>query len=317
MPMSKYSSPRFHIGLLHPRYWLVWFGMAIMYLISWLPYPVLFQLGKGLGHLMMKIMSKRLYVAQRNLELCFPEFSREKIDQLVKENTENSGLAIIETCIAWFWPAWRLRRLVDVRGMDKVTAEMKNGRGVILLAYHNLNLEICARALGSEEPGWGVYRPNNNAAFDYIQYRGRVQVNRGMIHKRDVRGMIEALSNGGALWYMPDHDYGKRRSVFVPYFAVQEACTTTGTSILADASNAALASFSFRRKPNNRGYLCEVELVEDFPYGDEEAAAAKVNSVIEAAIRKAPGEYMWLHRRFKTRPDGQTSLYDDRDPRTK
>ncbi|WP_087018878.1 LpxL/LpxP family Kdo(2)-lipid IV(A) lauroyl/palmitoleoyl acyltransferase [Thaumasiovibrio subtropicus] len=313
--MSKYASPQFHVGLLHPRYWLVWFGMGLMYLISWLPYAVLLRLGRATGHLMMRIMHKRLYVAKRNLELCFPELSEHEIDNLVRENVENSGLALFETCIAWFWPQWRLNRLVEVRGMEKVAEITQQGRGVIILAYHNLNLEICARAMGSQVPGWGVYRPNNNPAYDYVQFKGRVRVNRGMIHKRDVKGMIKALKDGGALWYMPDHDYGPRRSVFVPYFGVEDACTTTGTSILADTSKAAVVGFSFRRRKDNRGYICEVAPVEDFPYHDVEAAATKINQVIEAAIRKAPAEYMWLHRRFKTRPEGAPNLYGDKDPR--
>ncbi|WP_413111172.1 LpxL/LpxP family Kdo(2)-lipid IV(A) lauroyl/palmitoleoyl acyltransferase [Thaumasiovibrio sp. DFM-14] len=315
--MNKYSSPQFRLALLHPRFWLVWFGMGLMYLISWLPYRVLFQLGRGLGHLMMKLMPKRLHIVRRNLALCFPELSEEEREALVIENIESSGLALIETCIAWFWPEWRMRKLVEIEGMEEVEAIMQQGQGVLVLGYHNLNLEVCARAMGMVTPGYGVYRPNNNPAFDYIQYRGRARSNKGLIHKKNVKGMIQTLKDGQALWYMPDHDYGARRSVFVPYFAVPDACTTTGTAILADASHAAVIGFSFHRRADNRGYVAKVSPVEDVPYGDAEAIAATANRVIEQAIRLAPGEYMWLHRRFKTRPEGQPSLYGDKDPRYK
>nr|WP_086939731.1 LpxL/LpxP family Kdo(2)-lipid IV(A) lauroyl/palmitoleoyl acyltransferase [Thaumasiovibrio occultus] len=314
---DKYAAPRFHVGLLHPRYWLVWIGVGLMYLVSWLPYSVLFVIGKLLGRIMMKIMHKRLFVIRKNLELCFPELSGAEREKIVKENIDNTGLAMVESCIAWFWPRWRLRRLVKVEGMDKLIELNDKGQGVLMLGYHNLNLEICAKAIGEFGHGWGVYRPNNNPAFDYVQYRGRLKGNAGLIHKRNIGGMIAAIKKGDTLWYMPDHDYGLRRSVFVPYFAVEDACTTTGTSLLVDASDAVVAGFTFSRDTDNRGYTAKVFIVEDFPRNDPEAAAAKANEVIANSVRQAPGEYMWLHRRFKNRPEGQPSLYGANDPRAK
>ncbi|MGL5401577.1 MAG: lipid A biosynthesis lauroyl acyltransferase, partial [Plesiomonas shigelloides] len=183
-------------------------------------------------------------------------------------------------------------------------------RGVLLIGVHFLTLELGARVFGMYNPGVGVYRPNNNPLMDWLQTWGRLRSNKYMIDRKDVKGMIRALRAGEIIWYAPDHDYGPRRSVFVPLFAVDKAATTTGTSILMQAADPALVAFAPIRNKDGSGYRLVISpAIQGFPMDDEVAAAAFMNRVVEKEILRAPGQYMWLHRRFKTRPEGESSLY--------
>lgn len=131
--------------------------------------------------------------------------------------------------------------------IDKDTQAIRQhaqtGKGVLLCCVHALNLEITARAfavLGIG--GYGVYRPHSNPAYEFIQYRGRTRNGNQLVNRTDIKQMIRVLRQGERLFYLPDQDYGHNKSVFVPFFAVEEACTTTGTSILAYTSTARLSS---------------------------------------------------------------------------
>ncbi|MBH8469691.1 lipid A biosynthesis lauroyl acyltransferase, partial [Klebsiella pneumoniae] len=143
-----------------------------------------------------------------------------------------------------------------------------------------------------------------------IQTNGRMRSNKSMIDRKDLKGMIRALKSGEVVWYAPDHDYGPQASVFVPFFAVDEAATTTGTWMLARMSKAAIVPFVPRRMPDGSGYelmMLEPELAP--PLEDAETTARWMNGVVEKCIMLAPEQYMWLHRRFKTRPEGTPSRY--------
>ncbi|PSW13466.1 lipid A biosynthesis lauroyl acyltransferase [Photobacterium rosenbergii] len=309
--MSKFTAPTFTKSLLHPRYWLTLLMIGLMYLISWLPYFIQFRMGQGLGRLAMRIIKKRKKTIARNLELCFPDMSQEERDVLMKKNIDNTGLAMFETGMAWFWPDIRVERHVTYEGLEHIHKLEAEGKGVLLVAVHSLNLELGARAFGMKTPGVGVYRPNKNPCFDFFQFNGRIRSNKYMIDRKDVKGMLRALRKGERVWYAPDHDYGKRRSTFAPLFAVEKACTTTGTSLLVDASHCAVVPFAMVRNTDSGRYTLKVfPPLDAFPHNDPDAAAAYVNKAVERSIMEAPEQYMWLHRRFKTRPEGEPSLYD-------
>ncbi|TOO41628.1 LpxL/LpxP family acyltransferase, partial [Vibrio parahaemolyticus] len=177
---------------------------------------------------------------------------------------------------------------------------------------HSMNLELGARAFGIQKSGTGVYRPNNNPCFDYFQYKGRSRSNRTLIDRKNVKAMLEALNSGERVWYAPDHDYGNRRSTFAPLFAVKNACTTTGTSLLVDNTNCAIVPFTMVRGEDGHYTLTIDAPVDGFPKNDPDSAAAFVNKIVETSIMASPSQYMWLHRRFKTRPEGEDCLYRPR-----
>ncbi|QYJ86410.1 LpxL/LpxP family Kdo(2)-lipid IV(A) lauroyl/palmitoleoyl acyltransferase [Shewanella mesophila] len=309
--MSKYIAPTFSIALLHPKYWGVLLLVGTSYLCSLLPYVVQIRLGKMLGRLAISFMKGRRKTIERNLAICFPQMSVDERERLVKENIDNTGLALFETGMAWFWSDARVAKHVTIKGtkhIDKLAAE---GRGVLLVAVHSLNLELGARAFGLHISGMGVYRPNNNPCFDYFQYQGRSRGGHTLIDRKNIKFMLESLNNGERLWYAPDHDYGRRRSAFAPLFAVENACTTTGTSILVDGSDCAIVPLVMVRNNDNGDYTLTIKapLIDQFPKHDPEAGARFINKIVETSIMEAPGQYMWLHRRFKNRPEGEASLY--------
>ncbi|SIO27870.1 LpxL/LpxP family Kdo(2)-lipid IV(A) lauroyl/palmitoleoyl acyltransferase [Salinivibrio sp. ES.052] len=306
--MSDFSPPTFRITFFHPRYLHTWLGIAVMYLASWLPYRVQFYLGRGLGRLMHIFMKRRVNIADRNLELCFPEMTAAARTSMVKENFANSGLALFETGMAWFWPSWRIKKHVVFEGLDTLRRLESEKKGVLVIAVHSMNLELGARGLGEVIPGVGVYRPNNNPVYDWLQHRGRTRHNRA-IDRKDVKTMIRHLKKGDRMWYAPDHDYGRRRAAFAPLFAVENACTTTGTSLLVHAGHAAVVPFSIVRERRGGQYRIKIDApIDNFPK-EAQAAAVVTNQAVERLILQAPEQYMWLHRRFKTRPKGEPSLY--------
>ena len=309
------NAPRLTAALFHPRYWPQWFGQAVLWLVVQLPYPVLMYLGAGLGWLSMKLLPRRVRIARTNLQLAFPEWDDATREACLKENFANVGRAIFETGIAWFWPDWRVRKIMHVTGAEHVEQAVANKHGMLLLSAHFMTLELNARMFGLLRPGVGVYRPNTNPVLEYAQYHGRCKSNKYLIDRADVKGMIKALRQGEALWYAPDHDYGPHASVFVPFLGVSDAATITGTATLARVKNTVVLPCYNIRLPQG-GYQLIIEPpLQNYPVGDDVADATRSNQVLEQAVRKAPEQYMWLHRRFKSRPNAKKFRYNPGETR--
>jgi KDO2-lipid IV(A) lauroyltransferase len=301
--------PVFRAYFLHPRFWPLWLGLGLLWLITQLPYKVLLWLGRGLGALMYRLASSRRKIAARNLELCFPQMAASEREVLLKENFASTGITFFEMAIAWWWPAERLRRLGTIEGLEHLRQAEADGQGVILMALHFTTLEMGGGLLGMAQDMYGMYRPHKNPLFDYVQRRGREQRLLGVIGRDDVRGMLKLLRAGGVVWYAPDQDYGAQRSVFVPLFGVP-AATVTATSKFARMGRAQVIPFTQQRLPDGQGYRLVIHPpLADFPTESEEADCLRVNQWIEQAISVCPEQYLWAHRRFKTRPEGEPKLY--------
>lgn len=303
------ARPHFSKQLLHPRYWLIWLGLGLWRLIVLLPYPLLLVIGRGLGRLIYLTGKKRRYFAARNIELCFPEKSPEQRQALLKENFASNGIAMLETGIAWWWSNERFEKLLQFKGLEHI--ENLDGQGALLMAMHFTTLEVGASAISTRICMDGMYRPNNNAVFDYVQRKGREKrVSEGRVYPRqDVRGVLKGLREGRLIWYAPDQDYGRKQSVFAPFFGVT-AASVAATAKLAERGRAAVLPFTHTRLPNGRGYMIEVHPpLDNYPVGDDVADATRINRELEQFIRQQPEQYLWVHRRFKTRPEGEPSLY--------
>lgn len=301
----------FDIAFLHPRYWLLWFGLGLLWLITQLPYKVLLRLGRALGALMQRVAHSRRHIVTRNIELCFTHLSASERDALVRENFASMGIAFFEMAMSWWWPKKRLSRLVQVQGLEHLQAAQEQGQGAILMAIHFTTLEIGAALLGQQHTIDGMYRAHDNPVFDYVQRRGRERHNADAqaIEREDVRGMLKVLRKGRAIWYAPDQDYGPKQSVFVPLFGVP-AATVTATSKFAKLGRAQVIPMTQTRLPNGQGYLIKIEpALFDFPGESDEQDCLRLNQWIEQAIAQQPEQYLWAHRRFKTRPEGEAKLY--------
>jgi KDO2-lipid IV(A) lauroyltransferase len=301
---------RFAKSLLHPRFWLLWLGLGLWRLITLLPFQLLLALGRWSGRIMHRYASQRRYFAERNIELCFPELTEQQRADLVLKNFESNGIAFFETGIAWWWPNKRFRKLFRYEGLEHI--DNLDGQGALLLALHYTTLEMGASALADLVPMDGMYRANSNPVFDYVQRKGREKRLRGRgkaYPRNDVRTIFKALRNGRFVWYAADQDYGRQHSVFAPFFGVQ-AASITATGRFAKMGRAAVLPFTHVRLPETQGYLIKVHPpIQNFPTDDEVEDATRINATIEGFVREQPDQYLWIHRRFKTRPEGEDTLY--------
>jgi KDO2-lipid IV(A) lauroyltransferase len=304
--------PRFNPSFLHPRFWGLWLGLGLLWLLVQLPYKALLGLGRALGALMYRVAGERRRVAMRNLELCFPELSHDERQRLLKENFASTGIAFFEMAMSWWWPQARLARLAHIEGIEHLQAAQQQGQGAILMAVHFTTLEIGAALLGQRHTIDGMYREHGNPLFDFIQRSGRERHNLDSlaVEREDVRGMLKLLRKGRAIWYAPDQDYGAKQSVFVPLFGIP-AATVTATTKFARLGKAQVIPFTQRRLEDGSGYRLVVHPpLADFPGESEEADCLRINQWVESVLRECPEQYLWAHRRFKTRPPGEPKLYD-------
>lgn len=305
------SAPQFEWRFLGPKFWPTWLLVSMLYSISWLPYRLQMALGRGLGNLLHRVMTKRRKIAERNLQLCFPTMSQSERAALLKVNFQNTGIAMFESGMAWWWPNWRVQNKVHYKGTEYIEQAKQQNQGVLLLMVHVLPLEMMARTLNSYTEYAGFYRPHNNPLLEWLQFRGRQQGRNVLIGKRDVKGMIQALNKGYVSAYLPDHDYGPKRAVFAPLFEVKQAACTTGTELFAKTKNTVTIPTFMKRLPGNEGYELEfLPPIREYPTDDPVENATIINQWVEQAIRHNLEQYMWVHRRFKTRPENEPeSLY--------
>ncbi len=308
LPMAR---PEFRRQLLHPRYWATWIGLGVWYALCTLPYRAQLFMGRALGRILVRAASRRRKIAYANVSLCFPELSESQRQQLADEVMESVGIAFFETGMAWFWPVRRLQRQMSIDGIEHLEAAKQDGVGVILMALHFTHIDIGAKLLGLQFSIDGSYRPHKNAVFDYVQHTGRERhtMEGQAMPREDVRGMVKALRKGRTMWYAPDQDYGRKNSIFVPFFGIP-AATLSAMSQLSRLGKARVIPFTQTRKPDGSGYQLNIHPpLSDFPSGDERQDCVAINQIVERLIREQPGQYLWVHRRFKTRPEGEADLY--------
>ncbi|MEX2961208.1 LpxL/LpxP family Kdo(2)-lipid IV(A) lauroyl/palmitoleoyl acyltransferase [Microbulbifer sp. TYP-18] len=306
------EKPRFRAALLRPRYWPTWLVFGIWFLLAQLPYRWQLGLGRVLGRLMLSLAGSRRTIAERNLALCFPHLNANQRKDLLRRNFAANGIAVMETGMAWFRSDDWLRKWFSIEGLEHLRAPADRGEGVVLLAMHFTTLEIGAQFISMCHTVDGMYRPHKNPVYDYVQRKGRERhgADSQVFQRKDVRGMLRALQQGRAVWYAPDQDYGIRQGVFAPLFG-HPAATVTGTSRFARIGRARVVPYVVTRLEDDRGYHVKVyPPMEEIPSGDELRDAVLVNQFVEARVRDNPEQYMWVHRRFKTRPAGEPDVYE-------
>jgi Kdo2-lipid IVA lauroyltransferase/acyltransferase len=310
LPMPGMSRPPFAPGLLAPRHWPAWFGVGLIWLIARLPQPLLLWLGRRLGALVTRIPSPRRHVADTNIRLCFPALDDAARESLVDGNLRDIGLMLVEFALGWMASDRRLARTpIRIDGLHHLESARAQGRGVLLVGGHFSHLELCARLVSQRIRIAGMYRRMDSTVFEWTVLRARLHYADAMFDKDDIRGTVKYLRAGGTLWYAPDQDMRSKDTVFVPFFGVP-AATITATHHLARLSGAVVIPFFHRRMADGNGYALRLGApLEDFPGTDVLLDTAHVNACIEQMVREAPTQYLWVHKRFKTRPPGFPGVY--------
>ncbi|MEN9465031.1 MAG: hypothetical protein RL217_1212 [Pseudomonadota bacterium] len=295
------QKPPFQKAMLHPKYWGIWFGVGLAASLSFLPYKVQLSIGKGLGILLHKVLKSRRRVAEVNIRLCFPELSADEQAQLVRENFINTATGFMETMIAWFRHPHYLLDKTEFRGLDKIAAAQKSGKGVLLLGAHYTMLDLVGTLTCNYVEANITYKRQHNLVLNWIMEACRARTYKIMFISKDIRGVVAALNNKEVVWYAPDQDFGFKNTVFAPFFGVQAATLTT-TTHLASAGNAVVLPLTYFRKNDNSGYLIEFHDALPIPSGDVVQDATIANACLEQQIRRFPSQYLWLHQRFKSQP---------------
>lgn len=290
-----------------PRHWLGWIGIAAAWTAGQLPWPVQRGLGRALGWLAYVVARSRRRTARINLSLCFPERDDAARKALLREHFAALGIGMFEFSRAWWGSLAPLRRTVRLEGLEHLQAAMAGGRGVLLVSGHFLNLEICGRLLCDHVALAGMYRRHRGAVMEWAVLRGRLRYAAAMFQQHELRAAIRHLKSGGALWYAPDQDMRGKDTVFASFFGIP-AATITATHQLARVSGCAVLPF-FHHRDGDRYVLRLAPALADFPSTDPAVDTARINAEIEAMVREAPAQYLWIHRRFKRRPPSAPSIY--------
>lgn len=295
--------------LINPRYWPAWIGLGVLWCLAQLPFPVQSGIGHGLGLLLYYLSPRRRHIASVNLRLCFPELDEKAHKLLLKKNFKSLGLSFMEVVSGWWLPDRRLQKLVTVEGIEHLQSALKEGNGVILLSAHFTCLEMGGRLLSLYAPFHVMYRSNENPVIEYFMRKNREHHFDKAIPRDNAREMLKSLKQGKAVWYASDQNFGHKHSVFADFFGIA-AATNTATSRLARLSGARVIPFFPSRKDNDHGYLLRLfPPLEHFPSKDVQEDASRINHLIEEQVRRTPEQYLWVHRRFKDRPDNQPPFY--------
>lgn len=287
----------------HPYYWPTWLGLGAMRLASLLPIPVLNRLGDYLGTLLWAAIPSRRHVVRTNIRLAFPHLNREQQRNLERAHFRSAARGMLEGSLAWWASDERLRPRTSIEGLEHLQQARQYGRGVILLMPHYTTMEICGKIINYHIPDFHpVYKPTKDRAFNHAMVKVRQANLAGLIPNDNMRDILRTLKRRNVVWYAPDQDFGRSGSVFAPFMGVQTS-TLTMTSRLARISRAPVLPIHCVRTHDNRWHVRIEPALEDFPSEDEVADATRINQAIERQVRHTPEQYLWLHRRFKTRPD--------------
>lgn len=272
-------------------------------------------LGGLFGYVLFATARWRRRVAQTNVALCFPEFPAPQQAALVRNCFKYAGMSLPETALCWWGTPRQLAPLCRIEGLEHLHAALARGRGVILLSAHMTCLEIAGRLLALQQPFHVMYKRHRNKLFEAVMRGARERQFERAVSHHDVRGMLQSLKENKAIWYAPDQDFGRKHSVFAPFMGM-DAATLTAPARLAKISGAAVVPFFPQRLDNGRGYRLVIHpAIDQFPSNDEVRDAARINTLIGQHVRRVPEQYLWMHRRFKTRPHGEPPPYPKRKRR--
>lgn len=272
-------------------------------------------IGRAIGKLMLLLSPKRRQIAYTNLSRCFPEFNEEQLEEVLKKNFDHLGLMFVDMGTSWFASPAKLRSICEVEGFHHLTNALENGKGVLMLMSHQTSMEIGGQILALElaeigHPIQVMYKETKNPMMETLVRRGRGRFTNQTILHSDMRSMIRGLKKGVPAWYAPDQDFGGNRSLFADFFGFKTA-TVPMTSKLASTTKVPVVPCFVSRSEDGRKIhvRCDAPL-ENYPSDDAVADANLTNKVLEDEIKKYPEQYFWVHRRFKTRPEGETPFYD-------
>ena len=286
--------------------------LALVWLLHWLPLPVLAGLGVALGRILHALAGSRRRIALRNLELCLPDRPLPERQAIVKQHFGWLGRSLLERGLLWYASPARLKRLIRIEG-DIGHAE-RSELPTMWLVPHFIGMDVAGTAsqLFQRRMVATIYQSQSNPVFDRAIRRGRLRFAQGEVFSRhdSALPLVRAIKRGFIFFNLPDMDFGLRDAAFVPFFGVQ-ASTLLAPSRMARSLKMTVQPVVTEILPGGGGYVVRFGAPwTDWPSDDPVADARRMNGWIEQEIQRCPSQYLWVHKRFKTRPAGEPGLYD-------
>jgi KDO2-lipid IV(A) lauroyltransferase len=275
-----------------------------------LPYRWQMRIAWTLAPLLARFAGQRRAIAAANIALCFPDLDDASRADLVERNLQSTIVSLFETALAWFAPPSRTRGIARVEGLTHLQAALARGKGAVCLFSHFTTIELGGRLLSEAlgRPMHQMVRRNPNPALEAVIDAARRAFCERTFEKKDLASLLRSLKAGHPVGYAPDQDFNVHMA-FVPFFG-QAAATLTMTSRIARLSGAPVLQVWVRRDASGFGYYIEIDPpLADFPSADVVADSARIMARLEQKVRETPEQYLWVHRRFKTRPEGAPSAY--------
>jgi len=295
-------------GYYGPRYWPTWLVLGLMRLAAWLPLPVLVAAGSVAGEVLYLLAHERRRVAGINLAIAFPDAERATLRRLARASFRNVSIGVLEIGMVWWAPA-RVRRMTELRGVEHLEHAQRSGTGAMLLTAHFTCIEVGLPVLSAHATLAAMYKRPHNRLMDRFMERHRGKYTAIIAGHHAPIGLIRGLKRGHAIWYAPDQDFGGKDTVFVPLFGL-EATALTAPSRIARMAGVPVMPCCIERLRGARGYRLTIGApLQDFPTGDDRLDALAINRATEALILQNPEQYLWIHKRYKRRPDGSFGIY--------
>ena len=311
---SNLARYRFRPALLHPRHWSTWLGLALFFLFTLLPLPLLDAVGSRLGSIAAKKNRKRFAIASTNLSLCFPDKTAPQIEAMVVEHFQAQMRSALHYSILLWRPESVVRKRIHREGFEQIERYREQRRQIIVLISHSTGLDFAGVALSMDHAANAPYNELRNPVIDWLLARQRLRFGArhgGRLFTREdgLRPLIRETRSGKILVYLGDEDLGAKNSVFAPFFGVPKA-TISVVGRLAKSCNAVVLPCIACYDIGRRRYVVKLlPAIENFPEGDDGRDAAAMNRAIEATIRQCPVQYLWTLRYFQTRPEGEAGIY--------
>ncbi|MBC3920646.1 lipid A biosynthesis acyltransferase [Undibacterium sp. CY18W] len=283
--------------------------LVLMWLLHWLPLPVLGRLGEAVGSMLFVLIRKRRHITLTNLSLCLPHLSEAERTAIAKRHFEVYARSVLERGILWWASEARLKRLIQADPAVPMAAIAAGP--TILMCPHFVSLDVAGVAVMLESSLCSIYTRQRSKVFDAALRKGRSRFRPVKLFSRaeGVKPIIRAMRENLPFFMLPDMDFGARDAEFVPFFGVP-AATLTAVPRIAATTGAKVIPVIATILPNYKGWKVTFHAPwQNYPGDDIVAATRYMNAFIEQEILKAPVEYFWAHKRFKTRPPGEPGVY--------
>jgi len=300
----------FKASYLKPAYWSTWLAVSGLFVLMLLPVFIQDAVANALGDLARNINKKRRRIARINIDLCFPELVEEEKKEILRWTFRHQARSVLNYALIWWGSKTRLEKRIVIKGQENVDNALNNNRAVIFMTAHSLGLEAAVSAITMRYPVTGPFNPMKNKLIDWFVAKGRAR-HGTLIYTREtgLRPIIKDVRAGCAMFYLPDEDLGKERSIFAPFFGVEKASVPVLGRLAKSCKADVLPCISCYDSESQKYIIHVLPAIKEFPSGDDYTDTVAMNKSLEEIVRICPSQYFWIMKLFKTRPEGEAGLY--------